>query len=84
MTKPETQYIVIHETVLKSWARDASTFVLFGGLISIGILLESSAMQWAGFFVAIVTICGRAGALKFKRMTREQAIAHLQADGGAA
>ena len=76
--KPGTQFIVLHETILRAWARDASTFALFAGLISIGILLDSPAMQWAGFFVAIITIMGRAGAMKIKRMTREEAIAYLQ------
>lgn len=81
MSKPEIQYVIVHETVLRSWIRAASTFALFAGLISIGILLDSSAMQWAGFFVAIITIMGRAGVMKLKRMTREEAIAYLQAEG---
>lgn len=76
--KPKTEFIVISETIFKSWARDASTFALFAGLIGVGILAESSAMQWAGFFVAIVTLISRAGGLKVKRMTRDQAVAYLQ------
>ena len=78
MSKPDTQFIVLHETILKAWMRDASTFALFAGLISIGIILDSSAMQWAAFFVAIITIMGRASAMKIKRMTRAEAIAYLQ------
>lgn len=76
--KPKTEFIVISESIFKSWSRDASTFALFAGLIGVGILAESSAMQWAGFFVAIVTLISRAGGMKVKRMTRDQAIAHLQ------
>lgn len=76
--KPKTEFIVISETIFKSWARDASTFALFAGLIGVGILAESSALQWAGFFVATVTLISRAGGMKVKRMARDQAIAHLQ------
>jgi len=78
VSKPDTQFVVIHETIIKGWIRDASTFAVFAGLISIGIILDSSAMQWAAFFVAIVVIMGRAGAMKIKRMTRAEAIEYLQ------
>ena len=52
--------IVIHETVAKSWARDASTLALFVALIGIGVFLESTAMQWIGAIVGFVAIVGRA------------------------
>lgn len=81
--KPKTEFIVISETIFKSWSRDASTFALFAGLIGVGILAERSAMQWAGFFVAIVTLISRAGGMKVKRMKREEAIAYLQSIGEA-
>jgi len=73
----ETQFIIIHETVLRSWMRDASTFVLFSALIGVGVVVDSSAMQWAGFLVALVAILSRVGTIKAKRMTRQEAIAHL-------
>ena len=56
MMKQYTVIIAREETVLESWGRDASTFVLFLALIGIGVLLKSSAMQWAGFFVAMVVV----------------------------
>lgn len=74
--KAESTFIVIHETVLQSWMRDASTFALFAGLIGVGILAGSTAMQWAGFFVAIVVCIARASG-KTKRMTRDEAIVFL-------
>lgn len=49
------KYIIIRETVAKSLAIDAGTFALFAGLIGLGVWLDSTAMQWAGFFVATVT-----------------------------
>ena len=76
--KPKTEFIVINESVFKSWSRDASTFVLFSGLIGIGIVAESSAMQWAGLLIAAITVVSRAGAMKVKRMTRVEAISYLQ------
>jgi len=69
-------FIIIHETALQSWMRDASTFTLFAGLIGVGILADSSAMQWAGFFVAIVVCISRASG-KTKRMTRDEALQFL-------
>lgn len=79
--KPDTEYVIVHETIFQSWARDASTLALFGALI--GILAESTAMQWAGFFVAIIASISRASAMKVKRMTRADAIAYLQSQEGA-
>lgn len=66
--------IIIHETVAKSWMRDASTFALFGGLIGVGILLDSSAMQWMGAIIAFITIIEKSTGLHAKnRMTIDQA-----------
>lgn len=76
--KTELRFIIIHETPLQSWIRDASTFALFSSLIGVGIALDSSAMQWAGFLVAMVAILSRVGTIKAKRMTRQEALAHLQ------
>ena len=75
--KPKTEFIFLTESVAKSWARDASTFALFCGLIGIGIALNSSAMQWTGAIVGFITIISRASG-KTKRMTREQAIKYVE------
>lgn len=52
-SKAKPQVIILHETVLQSWLRDASTFALFVGLIGIGILLQSVAMQWIGAIIGM-------------------------------
>ncbi|PWL18858.1 hypothetical protein DKP76_07290 [Falsochrobactrum shanghaiense] len=57
-SKPEV--IIVHETVLKSWMRDASTFILFAALIGIGVLLQSVALQWVGAIIAFITISAKA------------------------
>ena len=73
MTAPRTSVIILEsETVLRSWARDASTLALFIGLIGPGIYLQSSAMQWAGFFIAVVFTFAKAGNAT-KRMTINEA-----------
>ncbi|GMB80512.1 hypothetical protein NN6n1_12940 [Shinella zoogloeoides] len=75
---PKTQFIIIHETPLQSWLRDASSFMLFACLIGLGVVVGSTAMQWAGFFVAVIILLGRAGSMKARRMSRAEAISYLQ------
>lgn len=76
MAKPEL--IIIHETTLKSWARDASTFALFAALISLGVYLDSGAMQWMGAIIAFITVMSKAtGMHKAARKTIPQARAYL-------
>lgn len=60
------ELIVIHETIAKSWMKDASTLALFLALIGIGVFLQSSAMQWIGAIIGFVTILVTASGLKAK------------------
>ncbi len=55
----QTEVILLHETALQSWLRDASSVAMFVGLIGIGVYLESSAMQWVGALVGFVVIIGK-------------------------
>ncbi|MND62680.1 hypothetical protein D3C80_539710 [compost metagenome] len=61
--KPQ-QVIIIHETVLNSWMRDASTFALFLALIGIGILLQSVALQWVGAIIGFIVVGTRASMIR--------------------
>ena len=65
------------ETPKKSWLRDASTFALFFALIGVGLVFDSSAMQWAGFFVAIVLTIGKASNTADKHTSADDAIARI-------
>lgn len=70
--KPEV--IVLYETALQSWLRDASSVAMFVALIGIGVLLDSSAMQWIGAIIGFLAIFTRAsGASRKCRMTLDQA-----------
>jgi uncharacterized protein (AIM24 family) len=58
--------IIIHETFVKSWLRDLSTFTLFVALIGLGIVLDSGAMQWMGAIIAFLTIMAKASGVQKK------------------
>jgi len=61
--KPQ-QVIIIHETVVKAWLRDASTFALFFSLIGIGVLLQSVALQWVGAIIGFIVVGTRASMIR--------------------
>lgn len=68
------EIIIIHETPLQSWKRDASSVTGFVALIGIGWLLDSSAMQWVGAILGFLFIIGAAFKLgRDNRMTVEEA-----------
>ena len=73
------RYVVIHETLTQSILRDLVSFVTTVGIIGVGVLLDSPAMQWFGFVIAMLVILGRSARAKAAcfRGTREQAIEHL-------
>ena len=76
MEKKKVKVIVLYETVLQSWLRDAGTFVMVLALIGVGVWLESSPMQWVGaimFFIALVVRAVKVG----EYMTVEEAREHL-------
>lgn len=76
----ETKIIFIHESVLGSIASDLVTGAILAGLIGLGVFLESSAMQWAGFLLVGMSIIGRASRMMSGkvRYTPQQAADYLQ------
>lgn len=60
MSEKKTEIILLHETALQSWIRDASSVVMFIALIGIGVYLDSSAMQWVGAILGFLVIIGKA------------------------
>ena len=66
--------IVIHQTPLQSWVRDASSAAMFIGLVGIGVVLDSIALQWAGAILGFLVIISQAISLRENhKMTVEQA-----------
>lgn len=65
--------IVIHESAAKSLFRDAGTFCLVVGIIGVGVLLNSPAMQWCGFLMLVVIAFARALLHKSARHTPQDA-----------
>lgn len=66
---PETTYTIIvmrDQTVFQSWARDASSFALFLGLIGIGWVLGSDALQWVGAVIGFIVVAGQVSGLMDK------------------
>ncbi len=76
MSDKETHVIVLYETVLQSWARDAGSFAMIFGVIGVGVVLDSSAMQWLGAICAFLALIGRASG-KTKRLTKAEAIEYI-------
>lgn len=74
-----TKVIMLHESVAQSWARDASTFALFACLIGVGVVLDSSAMQWTGAMIGFITVFARAASSRSESMTISEARAFLDA-----
>jgi len=56
--------IIIRESVVSSIIKDVSSLALVAALISLGVYLGSTAMQWFGFLcacLAFVSLAGRFG-----------------------
>jgi len=53
------QYIIVSESIAKSWIRDASTFVMFAALIGLGWLIDSTTMQVVGAIIGIIAVFAR-------------------------
>jgi hypothetical protein len=76
MSKPETHFMIVHETVAQSWGRDASAYALAVSLIGTGWFLGSEAMQWFGAIVTFITISMRASG-KVQRLSPSEARAKI-------
>ena len=82
--RPVLMYV---QTSKQSIVCDTYTFVMILATIGIGVLLESTAMQWVGFLMLFVILMVRASKLrKESTYTIEQAkkkLAELETSNGA-
>lgn len=77
-TAAKPTILVLHETVIQSWVRDASAYTLTLTVIGTGWALDSTAMQWMGFLLLIVVAVKLAGVAASKRLTPQQAADYLR------
>lgn len=72
---------------MKTWYRelwsDFCTFATMVAIFGIGWWFDSSAMQWFGFVVALLIICGRSNA-RLKKFSPQEASNYLKAEYGVA
>jgi len=75
MTADKTDTVIlVHETILQSWAHDAGTFATIAGLVAIGVFLDSTALQWIGAIMGFCAVIARSsGTVQRSRMTVAQA-----------
>lgn len=74
----DTEVIVIRESLGESIAKDVSSVAALTAAVSLGVWLESSAMQWIGGVLWIIAIVSRLlRLLKDNRMSIEEARAFL-------
>lgn len=64
MSKPTREIIIVSESVLASWMRDAGSIGALFGLMGAGVYLESSAMQWFGGFIGVFWLIAKQGSKK--------------------
>ncbi len=70
--------VLLKDTIAQSVIKNFAYFAMLTGTIGLGVYLQSSAMQWAGFFLAAITIIGHGmRTLKDNRLTIAQARAKL-------
>lgn len=48
--------ILVHETAMQSWLKDAGTFAMFASMIGLGWAIDSVVMQVIGAIVAMASI----------------------------
>lgn len=59
--------VIIRESTAESWAKDSFTFLMLTGLVGVGWLLDSSALQWVGALMGFATICVVASGARARR-----------------
>ena len=83
----EPTVIILKDSIARSTIKAFTSFAMLVGTIWLGVYLQSSAMQWAGFILSVVFLAKHAQrAMKDDRLTIAQARAKLDEleKGGAA
>ncbi|MCO5072082.1 MAG: hypothetical protein M9944_12830 [Rhizobiaceae bacterium] len=68
------EVVIVNESLATSLAKDAGTLVVLVSMAGIGVLLESTALQWVGAILGFIWLLSRAtSAFSKSRMTIAQA-----------
>lgn len=59
--------IIIRENLAESIAKDCFTFLMLTGLVFVGWLLESTALQWIGALMGFAAVCVKASGAQKRR-----------------
>lgn len=74
----ETEVIMVRESLRESVMKDISSVAALTGAVSLGVYLESSAMQWIGGILWMLVVTSRLlRFVKDNRMSIEEARAFL-------
>lgn len=76
--KPTPTVIIVHERHMTSIKNDLFTFGMLTGMISLGVVLDSAAMQWIGAGMAMLGLVLRASG-ETKSISIAEARARLDA-----
>ena len=68
---------IIDDRFWQSALNNAITFIVVVGVMGVGWLLGSSAMQWVGFVMLFLILLGRASDMNKSRMSAQAAADHL-------
>ena len=71
------KYIVLHETLWQSFARDLISFASVVATVGLGVAIGSVAMQWVGAIVFFLIMIVR-GSKHYKPMTLDQAAEYIE------
>ena len=67
MKNNEQIIMLVDDRLFKSLLSDACTVISFVAMIGIGVLLESSAMQWVGALMWMMAVIGKAALISSKQ-----------------
>ena len=59
--------IIIRENLAESIAKDCFTFLMLAGLVAVGWLLDSTALQWIGSLMGFSAVCVKASGARKRR-----------------
>lgn len=68
--------VILHESVFQSVVRDLFTFAMVVGIIGVGVVVGSSAMQWVGFLMVITFLFAKGLQRKVKSIKTPQEAAY--------